>query len=245
MLDNVARVWVLGVGAQGGLAAVEVAEVVDGQGRVVVEGVAAGADVGGALLGTRGRLDGHGRAVHVVLLCTGLLGGPGPGVAVGAGGDVLGDVHVVGTGTGTVLGRAAALNGEDDAPPGGLRGLHVGGQGNLTGAASVDGGALEAHRNVLAGGVLIADATGGVEGAGGATDLARVVGSRRTQRAVGERVGRVRSRGRQDHVGRGCGSPNRQHSGDVVGKRRHGVKTGLCEEGEKPKLGITEEVKSS
>lgn len=176
MLNIGAGERVLGVGAEGGLAAVEIAKVVDCQGRVVVEGVAASADVGGALLRARGGLDGDGGTVHVVLLGARQLGGPGPSVAVGTGGDVRGDGDIVGAGGGTVFGRAATLDGEDDAPPRRLGGLHVGGQGDLAGAASVDGGALEGHGDALAGRHFIADTTGGVEGAGIAADLAGVVG---------------------------------------------------------------------
>lgn len=235
MLDGLARERVLGVGAEGGLAAVEVAHVVDSQGRVVVEGIAAGADVLRALLGARGGLDGNGGAVHVILLGAGELGGPGPGVRVCAGGDIGGDGHVVGTSAGAVLGGATTLNRQDDAPSGGLRGLHVGGQSDLARTTTVDGGTLEAHGNALASGDLVADAAGGVKGAGIAADLAGEVGARRRERAVCDGIGRVRGRVREDHMGGGGRSPKGQHSGQVVGEGRH-----FGDVGKRQKLGIEE-----
>lgn len=221
MLNIGARKRVLGIGAEGGLAAVEVGKIVDGQRRVVIKSVAAGADVGGALLGARGSLDSDWGAVHVVLLGARQFGGPGPGVTVCAGGDVGGNGNVVGAGGGAVLGRAATLDGENNAPPGRLGGLHVGGQGDLTGAAAVDGRALERHGDALARRHFVADATGRVEGASIAADLAGVVGPGGRKGTVGDGVGRVWSRVRQNHVGRGGRPPERQNGAKVVDERRH------------------------
>lgn len=150
MLDGLAGEGVFGVTAEDGLAAVEGGQVVDGQGRVAVEGVASCADVLGALLGARGGLDGDGGAVHVVLLGSRLLGCPGPRVAIGSSRHIGRDRDVVGCGAGSVLGRATALDGQDNRPAGGCARLHVGRQGDLARTTSVYGRALEAHGDRLA-----------------------------------------------------------------------------------------------
>lgn len=150
MLDSLSGEGVLGVTAEDGLAAVEGVQVVDGQRRVVVQGVASRTDALGALLGARGRLDGDGGAVHVVLLGSGLLRRPRPRVAVRASRDIRGDRDVVSSCGGPVLGRATALDGQDHRPAGGCAGLHVGGQGDLAGTTSVNSRALEGHADGLA-----------------------------------------------------------------------------------------------
>lgn len=102
-------------------------------------------DVHCAPLGAGAALDGERGAVHVVLRLAAELAGPCPGVGVVSGGDVCGDLDVVFTGAGTVLGRAAALDGQDDRPAGGGRGLHVGGERHLARTTTVNSRASEGH----------------------------------------------------------------------------------------------------
>lgn len=145
MLECGAWEGVLGVAAEDGLARVQVGQVVHGQRRVGVQGVGALADVLGALGGARGGLDGDGRAVHVVLLGSGLLGRPRPGVRVCPRGDFGGDLDVVGAGARSVLGGAAALDGQDDGPASARAWLHIGGKGDLARTTTVDSGSGEGH----------------------------------------------------------------------------------------------------
>lgn len=176
MLHGLAREGVLGVTAEDRLAAVEVCQVVDGQRRIVVEGVRARTKVLGALLGARGGLDGDGSAVHVVLLGSGQLGRPSPRIAVRSRRNIRGDRDIVCSCRGAVLGGATALDGQDDRPTGGGAGLHVGGQGNLAGTASVNGRALEGHADRLACGGSVGNPRGRVEGGSISTNLAGVLG---------------------------------------------------------------------
>lgn len=175
MLNGGAREGVLGVGRQHRLAGVDLGQVVDCQGRVAVEGVAAGADVGGPPLGAAGGLDGDGGAVHVVLLSTGELAGPGPGVRVVSSGDIRRDLDIVSARAGAILGGAAALDAEDDRPTRRLGGLHIGRQGNLARATTVDSRAGEAHANSLSSGGRVRQAISRVECGSISRDLAGVV----------------------------------------------------------------------
>lgn len=135
-------------------------------------------DVHCAPLGARAALDGEWGAVHVVLGLAAELAGPCPGVRIVTGGDVGGDLNIVFTGAGTVLGRAASLDGQDDRPAGRGRGLHVGGQGDLAGATTVDGRASEGHLDRVSCGGRVGKAIGRVESGRVSAELARVVAGR-------------------------------------------------------------------
>lgn len=219
MLNSLSGEGVLGVTAEDRLAAVEVGQVVDGQRRVVVEGVSSRTEVLGALLGARGRLDSDGSAVHVVFLGSGQLGCPSPCVTVRSSRDIRGDCDIVCSGGGAVLGRATTLDGQDDRPAGAGAGLHVGAQSDLAGTASMNGGALEAHGDRLACCGSVGNSRGRVECGSISTDLARVL--RRGERTVGDGIRRVGDRIRQNHVTVSSAATYCQHSSSLVKEGRH------------------------
>lgn len=148
-LDDLTRVGEADVLALGGGAAVDVGNEHVGE---------AGSALGGRALGGGAALDSDGRAVHVHLAVSDAVE-PGPGEGVLAGLDALGDGVLEGSSPGAVgvlgkvavdVGGTSTLDGLDDHPLGVLGGLHILGQGDLAGATTVDGGALEAQRVVLA-----------------------------------------------------------------------------------------------
>lgn len=219
MLNSLARVGILGVTAEHRLAAVEVGQVVDGQRGVGLKGVSAGTDALGALLGARGGLDGDGSAVHVVFLCSRQLGSPSPCVAVSSSGNVRGDGDIVCSCARSVLGRATTLDGQDDRPASGCAGLHIGGQGDLARAASVDSRALEGHADGLACSGGVGNSGSRVECGSISTNLAGVL--RRSERACGDRVHGVRYRVRKCNVSVRNAAAYCQHSSSLLEKRRH------------------------
>lgn len=218
MLNRVTGVRVRGVAAQGRLARVEVGEVVDGKRRVAVHDIVTRAQV---TLGGGGSIHGDGSAVHVVLLRARQLRGPCPGVAVGTSWDVGRNGDIVRGSSSAVLGGAAAFDGQDDGPAGGLGGRHVGRQSNLARATLVDGGASKGHGEALAGSDIVGNAAGGVEGRGVSRDLAGKVGSRRGERAVRDGILAIRHRVGKNHMSRSSAATDCQHSGEVLNEGSH------------------------
>lgn len=194
LLDDGTGIWELDVGALGGGTAVA---------DVGLEHVGQGREGAGRARGTG---DSDRCAVHVHLAIADLVE-PGPGEHVLAGGQVLGDVEAVLEGhlqvgvvaqvARSVLGRAAALDGLNDLPDRVDGGLEVSGDGDLAGAAAVDGGALEGQLLGAALGVGVDGAVGGVgDGLAGVVAAAAFEGAA-ARAGEGDRVGHedVRARG--------------------------------------------------